>query len=158
MPPYETATFASAFQIYRSLALTDRNNERVSSSPFLLPRRGKGTEGRETAERRSHLISGQLRFGRCCCFVVRHGRNQIIVPVSQLGYSANDFHAIGCVRRVFFLIRPPRDPRDEIHSLEEKDSSGGWYASKNLSLSSRLERVLLRILFFSGKKLRLEFD
>ena len=26
-----------AFQIYRSLALTDRNNERVSSSPFLPP-------------------------------------------------------------------------------------------------------------------------
>lgn len=48
-----------AFQIYRSLALTDRNNERVSSSPFLPPlsfdeerQRERKREGEEeTAEK-----------------------------------------------------------------------------------------------------------
>lgn len=93
-----------AFQIYRSLALTDRNNERVSSSPFLPPlsfdptRRDRERErdrggggGRNRGEDR--IWSRAERFGRCCCrcFVVRHGRNQIIVPGFATGVFRERF-------------------------------------------------------------------
>ena len=101
------------FQIYRSLALTDRNNESFFFSQFLSlslslsvslsffywdRRRDSWKAGDERPRRRDRIWSRSERFGRCC-FVVRHRSNQIIVSVSQLEYSANDLRAIDPLRQ-----------------------------------------------------------
>lgn len=142
-----------AFQIYRSLALTDRNNESfffsLSSSSLFRPheerqreRERQGRRGRKKPRRRSHLISGRtiwpllLSLFRCSprpksdnCPRFRNWSIPRTISTRQAP----------SIRRAlffffFFLIRPPLDPRDEIYPE-------GWVVrvkeSLSLSLSSR---------------------